>query len=167
MADMATGQFSNTGQSLQNTTLTTTSLINFPKLYHSKSPNKPIEHTILPTNCVVDPKVKYVDLLKPANKRVIQDLIALKTMEYSNEIPRISWTEDEVDKMNVIEGECKIGLLRHRHILMRFNLREDFVNVLSKNAYYIMGKDGIAYQMRPFIYDANFKPEEETTQAMA
>ncbi|KAG5594874.1 hypothetical protein H5410_036106 [Solanum commersonii] len=115
-------------------------------------------------------------------------------MEYTNEIPCISWTEDEVDKMKVIEGlqfavigkffyewpdledlrkKCKIkgefmiGLLRHVHTLMSFNLMKDFINILSKNAYYIIGKDAIAYQMRPFIYDANFKPGEETTQAMA
>ncbi|KAH0671224.1 hypothetical protein KY289_025717 [Solanum tuberosum] len=56
------------------------------------------------TDCAVDPKVKYADLLKPANKRVIQESIPLKTVEYSNGIPRISWTEEEVDKMNVIEG---------------------------------------------------------------
>ncbi|KAG5605343.1 hypothetical protein H5410_026835 [Solanum commersonii] len=83
-------------------------------------------------------------------------------MEYSNGIPRISWIEEEVDKMNVIEGlqfavigkfsygwpdledlrnqilkqckikgECKIGLLRHIHILMRFNLMEDFELLFS------------------------------------
>ncbi|KAH0776331.1 hypothetical protein KY290_007742 [Solanum tuberosum] len=30
-----------------------------------------------------------------------------------------------------------------------------------------MAKDGYAYQMRPLIYDSKFKPEKETTQAMA
>ncbi|KAH0706171.1 hypothetical protein KY285_010690 [Solanum tuberosum] len=39
--------------------------------------------------------------------------------------------------------------------------------MMSKNSYYITGKDGTAYQMRPVIYDAKFKVDEETTQAMA
>ncbi|KAG5631191.1 hypothetical protein H5410_002908 [Solanum commersonii] len=81
--------------------------------------------------------------------------------------PDLEDLRNQIPKQCKIKGECKIGLLRHRHILMRFNLMEDFVNILSKNPYYIMGKDGIAYQMRPFIYDANFKPGEETTQTMA
>ncbi|KAM3287829.1 hypothetical protein P3S67_021259 [Capsicum chacoense] len=46
-----------------------------------------------------------------------------------------------------IKDECKISLLQHRHILMRFNLMEDYVNMLSKNVYYIIGKDGLVYQM--------------------
>lgn len=46
---------------------------------------------------------------------------------------------------------------------MRFNLMEDFVNMMSKNIHYITGKDGVAYQMRSLIYDAKFKHNEETT----
>ncbi|KAH0722504.1 hypothetical protein KY289_005548 [Solanum tuberosum] len=42
---------------------------------------------------------------------------------------------------------------------------EDYIKLLSKTSYYVIAKDGIAYQMRPFIYDANFKPSEETTKA--
>lgn len=44
---------------------------------------------------------------------------------------------------------------------------EDFVNMMAENVYYIVVKDGVAYQMRPLIYDTKFKVEEETTQAMA
>ncbi|KAK6791350.1 hypothetical protein RDI58_010431 [Solanum bulbocastanum] len=43
---------------------------------------------------------------------------------------------------------------------------EDYTNILSKPSYYIIAKDGFAYQMRPFIYDANFQASEETTKAM-
>lgn len=50
---------------------------------------------------------------------------------------------------------------------MRFNQMEDYVSMLSKSVYYITARNGVAYQMRPFIYDAKFTPEEETTQAMA
>ncbi|KAF3617110.1 hypothetical protein FXO38_34177 [Capsicum annuum] len=44
---------------------------------------------------------------------------------------------------------------------------EDFVNILSKSVYYILAKDGFSYQMRPFIYDAKFKPTVETSKAVA
>uniref|UniRef100_A0A0V0IHY0 Putative ovule protein n=1 Tax=Solanum chacoense TaxID=4108 RepID=A0A0V0IHY0_SOLCH len=37
--------------------------------------------------------------------------------------------------------------------------------MLSKKSYCIIAKDGYAYQMRPFIYGANFKASEETSQA--
>ncbi|KAG5581379.1 hypothetical protein H5410_052006 [Solanum commersonii] len=66
-----------------------------------------------------------------------------------------------------VKGECKIGLLRHRHILMRFSRQDDFINMMSKSSYYILSKDGYSYMMRPLIYDAKFSVEEETTEAMA
>lgn len=43
---------------------------------------------------------------------------------------------------------------------------KDFANIMSKNVYYINMRDEVAYQMRPLIYDDNFKPDEETTQAI-
>ncbi|KAH0673795.1 hypothetical protein KY284_006579 [Solanum tuberosum] len=66
-----------------------------------------------------------------------------------------------------VKGECKIGLLRHKHILMRFSRQDDFINMMSKSSYYILSKDGYSYMMRPLIYDAKFSVEEETTEAMA
>lgn len=54
-----------------------------------------------------------------------------------------------------VKGECKIGFLRNRHTLMRFSLFEDFVNIMAKNVYYIVAKDGRSYQIHPLIYDAN------------
>ncbi|KAG5619976.1 hypothetical protein H5410_005194 [Solanum commersonii] len=65
------------------------------------------------------------------------------------------------------KGGCKIRLLQNRHILMRFELFEDFLNMMSKNSYYITGKNGMVYQMRPLIYDAKFKVDEKMTQVMA
>lgn len=81
------------------------------------------------------------------------------------------WTELEdlgiqIPKQLKVKGDCRIGFLRNHHILMRFNLIEDFVNVVSRSIYYINDKDGYSYQMRPLLYDAKFKIEEETSQAM-
>ncbi|KAF3634444.1 hypothetical protein FXO37_26490 [Capsicum annuum] len=69
-----------------------------------------------------------------------------------------------IPKQCGITGECKIGLLQNRHKLMRFERIEDYINMLAKNVYYIITKDGYTYQMRSFIYDANFELKEETTQ---
>lgn len=73
----------------------------------------------------------------------------------------------QLSKQLNIKGDCKIRLLRNRHILMRFDRMEDFFNVLAKKMYYINARDGHSYQMRPLIYDAKFKMKEEITQALA
>uniref|UniRef100_M1DW09 Uncharacterized protein n=1 Tax=Solanum tuberosum TaxID=4113 RepID=M1DW09_SOLTU len=39
--------------------------------------------------------------------------------------------------------------------------------MMSKSVYYIKAKDGYSYSMRPLIYAAKFKVDEETTQVMA
>lgn len=66
-----------------------------------------------------------------------------------------------------IKGDCNIGLLRDKHVLIRLTLREDFQKITSKSTYYIKAKDGYEYQMRQLIYDKNFKVGEETPMAMA
>ncbi|KAG5631222.1 hypothetical protein H5410_002939 [Solanum commersonii] len=66
-----------------------------------------------------------------------------------------------------IKGDCNIGLLSNRHLLIRLNQQEDFINVMSKNIYYILPKDGYSYCMRPLIYDKKFQVAEETKQALA
>ncbi|KAG5587413.1 hypothetical protein H5410_047847 [Solanum commersonii] len=101
----------------------------------------------------------------------------MKSVSYTNGIPRIVWTEDEVDLIGKfsygwpileerrsliprqcnIKGDCKIGLLRNRHILICLDQQEDFINLMSKNIYYILAKDGYSYPMRPLIYDAKFR----------
>ncbi|KAF3670317.1 hypothetical protein FXO38_07151 [Capsicum annuum] len=60
-----------------------------------------------------------------------------------------------------------ISLLMNRHILIRFDREKDFVNMLSKNVYYFLDKEGIFYPKRLLIYDAKFKVKEETTQILA
>lgn len=175
----------------------------------------PIEPTVLPNDIINNTtpreganknnaaKVKYVDLIKEKANLHQENgssahAIPVKHLSYVNGVPRVTWTEEEVNKINVIEnpqyaiigklsygwpnledlriqipkqckikGDCRIGLLRNRHILIRLSHMEYFVNIMSKNMYYIVAKYGIAYQMRPLIYDAKFKSEEKTTQAMA
>lgn len=41
---------------------------------------------------------------------------------------------------------------------------DNFVNMMSKNVYYINMKDRVSYQIWPLTYDAKFKSYEEITQ---
>lgn len=53
-----------------------------------------------------DKQNKFVDLLKcetHAKKLNTEVSINMKSRSYSDGIPRISWTEDEVKNMNIIE----------------------------------------------------------------
>lgn len=66
-----------------------------------------------------------------------------------------------------IKGECNIGYLRDRHVLIRLALWQDFIYFTSKNVYYVKDKFGYEYQLRTLIYDAKFKAGEETPNVMA
>lgn len=150
------------------------------------------EHQI-PSN-----KPLYVNAINPNPIGIANKPINLKQAKIVEGVPRIRWTEAEVQQMNVnqnlqyatigkfsygwpnlevlrkmipsqcgIKGEFLIGLLRHRHVLIRLSLMEDFINMISKGAYYITCKEGYSYLMRTLIYDLSFKVEEETTKSMA
>lgn len=79
--------------------------------------------------------------------------------------PELEELRIQIPKQCNIKGDCKNGLLRNRHVLMRFSRQDDFINMMSKSSYYILSKDGYSYLIRPFIYDAKFSVDEETTQA--
>ncbi|KAH0705479.1 hypothetical protein KY289_010555 [Solanum tuberosum] len=96
---------------------------------------------------------------------ILENLQFAVVGKFSYGAPDIYELRSLIPKQCGITGACQIGYLRNRHILMRFDCMEDYIKILSKTSYYIIAKDGFAYQMRPFIYDANFKASEETTKA--
>lgn len=199
---MATGQPS----SSVGPVLPLANMSDFSILTHLKSielnnnhQNSILSSTSLPTDQSEDKRDQYANNVKGKNVKEQSSIapIPIKKVCYNNGVPRVVWTEDELDRMNIIEnlqyavvgkfsygwtkieelrtlipkqckikGKCKIGLLRNRHILIRFSLQEDFINMMSKTSYYFLAKDDYSYMMRPLIYDANFTIEEETTQAM-
>lgn len=62
------------------------------------------------------------------------------------------WTElddlrIQVPKQFNVKEVYKINFLRYHHILMRFELIEDFVNVMGKKVHYISAKNGYSYQI--------------------
>ncbi|WMV08728.1 hypothetical protein MTR67_002113 [Solanum verrucosum] len=51
--------------------------------------------------------------------------------------PEIQELRKLIPKHCELKGECKIGLLSNRHVLIRATLLEDYVHLLSKPAFYI------------------------------
>ncbi|KAH0644960.1 hypothetical protein KY284_032844 [Solanum tuberosum] len=112
MADLATGQPSL--QVGQSSPLTSEA---FPPLIHPGSvslskdssikPKLPNVPMILPSD-QLEKTENFATVLKNLNqssqykKRV--DPIPVKKVEYHNGIPRISWAEEEVERMNIIEN---------------------------------------------------------------
>ncbi|KAG5609441.1 hypothetical protein H5410_020722 [Solanum commersonii] len=63
------------------------------------------------------------------------------------------------------KGNCLIGLLSPRQILLRFDLYEDYVLVLSRSVNYLL-YNGEENQCKVFPWSIGYKPKEETTLAV-
>ncbi|KAK4736949.1 hypothetical protein R3W88_000646 [Solanum pinnatisectum] len=98
---------------------------------------------------------------------ILEDLQYAVIGKFSYGWPELEELRTTLPHQCNIKGECKIGFLRNWHILIRLDQHTDFINLMSKSIYYIMAKDGYSYSMRPLIYNAKFKVDEETTKAMA
>lgn len=70
-----------------------------------------------------------------------------------------------IPKQCDLKGDCNIWVLRSRHILSMTSNMDDYINLLSKPAFYISHKNW-TYIMRTFKWDALFNLEEETTMAI-
>ncbi|KAG5582894.1 hypothetical protein H5410_053521 [Solanum commersonii] len=63
------------------------------------------------------------------------------------------------------KGNCLIGLLAPRQILLRFDLYEDYVLALSRSVNYLL-YNGEEHQCRVFPWSIGYNPKEETTLAV-
>ncbi|WMV47050.1 hypothetical protein MTR67_040435 [Solanum verrucosum] len=80
--------------------------------------------------------------------------------------PEIQDLRKLISKQCELKGDCNIGLLSNRHVLIRATLLEDYVHLLSKPAFYIT-QNNWSFPMRTLKWDPLFNPEEETTTAIA
>ncbi|KAG5596450.1 hypothetical protein H5410_037682 [Solanum commersonii] len=64
------------------------------------------------------------------------------------------------------KGECNIGLLESRHVLLRFTLKEDYIAIFSKTNRSIMFA-GTVIPFRIQKWTPSFSPREENSIAMA
>ncbi|KAK4713782.1 hypothetical protein R3W88_019689 [Solanum pinnatisectum] len=155
--------------------LDSASSVQFPPLLNKIHSS---QNTIFPSSPFMN---KFTDIIQrhscSGKEKIVADVqpIPMKKPNLIGGIPTINWSASKIQRMNILEnwqyavcglsGSYQLGLLRNRHILIRCDRMEDYIKILSKNSCYIIAIDGYAYQMRPFIYDANFKASEETINA--
>ncbi|KAG5602026.1 hypothetical protein H5410_033396 [Solanum commersonii] len=136
---------------------------NFVLVYANMFKSDKEKNTIMPA---VEPRIVWTE--KEVDRmNIIENLQYAVVGKFSYGWPDLDELRIQISKQCNVKGDCKIELLRKRHILIRFTRDEDFINMMSKPTHYILSKDGYSYMMRPLIYDAKFNAEEETTQAMA
>ncbi|KAF3624236.1 hypothetical protein FXO37_31460 [Capsicum annuum] len=102
----------------------------------------------------------------------VQRMIIHENLQYSI-VGKFSYSRPEIHDLRMlipsqceIKGDCNIGFLCNRHVLIRCTQLEDYIQLLSKPAYYIKDKH-MYHQMRPLKWDPWFNPMEETSVAMA
>ncbi|WMV24571.1 hypothetical protein MTR67_017956 [Solanum verrucosum] len=95
---------------------------------------------------------------------ILENLQLVVVGKFSYGAPDIYELRSSIPNLCGIIGGVRLDIFLI-NILMRFDRMEDYIKILSKTSYYIIAKDGFAYQMSPFIYDVNFKASEETTKA--
>lgn len=71
-----------------------------------------------------------------------------------------------IPKQYELKGDCNIGLLNNKHILIRMLLLEDYLHLLSKPTFHITHQNW-SYPMHTFKWEPMFKLEEETSIAVA
>ncbi|KAH0689108.1 hypothetical protein KY289_016466 [Solanum tuberosum] len=142
-----------------------------------------------------DTRRKYADVLRPASgiakpipmkpiaylhgepriiweEEEVEHMIIKENLEFvvidkfSYGWPEIQDLRKLIPKHCELRRECKIGLLSNRHVLIRASCLEDYVNLLSKSAFYLLHR-GLSYPMRTLKWDPMFDPEEETSTAIA
>ncbi|KAH0639363.1 hypothetical protein KY285_035949 [Solanum tuberosum] len=102
----------------------------------------------------------------------VEQMIVNENLEYavigkfSYGWPEIQDLRKLITKQCELKGDCNIGLLSNRHVLIRATLLEDYVHLLSKPAFYITQNNWF-FPMRTLKWDLLFNPEEETTTAIA
>ncbi|XP_070012939.1 uncharacterized protein [Nicotiana sylvestris] len=86
-------------------------------------------------------------------------------MKFSYGKPDVHELRKLVLKQYDIKGMCNIGQLEFRHILVRFDLFEDYVQFLSRSVGYIKYK-GDEFFFRTFPWTIGFNPKEETSKSV-
>uniref|UniRef100_M1AU59 Uncharacterized protein n=1 Tax=Solanum tuberosum TaxID=4113 RepID=M1AU59_SOLTU len=140
------------------------------------------------TNINLNTKTTYATILKP--QQTTQNLLknVLKLIKFIHGEPTVRLTMEEREQFDReeglhqamitkfaygklvlselrkqfdVKGNCNIGQLEFCHLLIRFDLYEDFVKVLS-SFYGYFKFDGEEYLFKIFLWTPSFNPKEET-----
>ncbi|KAH0749313.1 hypothetical protein KY290_028545 [Solanum tuberosum] len=106
------------------------------------------------------------------NSKDIETFITEENLKYAL-IAKFSHGRPELPDLQKIlpqqlgfKGECNIGLLESRHVLLRFTLKEDYIAIFSKTSRSIKFA-GTVIPFRIQKWTPSFSPKEETSIAMA
>ncbi|XP_019239877.1 PREDICTED: uncharacterized protein LOC109219864 [Nicotiana attenuata] len=94
-----------------------------------------------------------------------EGLLQAVILKFSYGKPDLQELRQIFSKQFDVKGYCNIGQLEYRHILVRFDLFEDFVQVLSRSTGYVKSK-GDEFFFRSFSWKIGFNPREETSKAV-
>lgn len=127
-----------------------------------------------PAKVILEKTISYLhgDPIIQLEKLKVDQIVANETLQYvvvgkfSYGWPDITDLRRLIPKFCEQKGECKIGLLSNRHVLIKATLLEDYIHLLSKPAFYIMFQSR-SYPVRILNKDPLFNPKEETSTNIA
>ncbi|WMV22801.1 hypothetical protein MTR67_016186 [Solanum verrucosum] len=85
--------------------------------------------------------------------------------KFSYGMPKIRKLKKLILKQCELKGGCNIRLLGNHYVLIRAEIMENYVNLLSNPSFYLTHRQ-YSYPMRTFKWDPMFDPEEETTKTI-
>ncbi|KAF3679509.1 hypothetical protein FXO38_02715 [Capsicum annuum] len=106
------------------------------------------------------------------NLSKVKSLVVQENLQHAI-VGKFSYGKPDVNKLRklipkqcAIKGDCTIGVLDIRDILIRLNQLEDYVQLLSTFAYFIKSRDRY-WQMRTLKWDLWFELDVETMVGVA
>ncbi|KAG5572606.1 hypothetical protein H5410_062372 [Solanum commersonii] len=99
------------------------------------------------------------------NFMIEEGLHQAMVFKLSHGVPDLKILRSILPKHLGTKGNCLIGLLAPRQILLRFDQYEDYVLVLSRSVNYLL-YNGEEHQCRIFPWSIGYNPKEETTLAV-
>ncbi|XP_070005229.1 uncharacterized protein [Nicotiana sylvestris] len=157
------------GEATQNTNVTHPNVI--PKqsyaalVYKGKSAVVSSKLELKPVNMVHgEPTIEF--LTEDVNAFTIEEgLHQAVILKFSYGKPDIQELRQLIPKQFDVKGYCNVRQLEYRHIFVRFDLFDDFVQVLSKTTGYVKAK-GDEFFFRSFPWSMGFNPRKETFRAI-
>nr|XP_033515996.1 uncharacterized protein LOC104111582 isoform X2 [Nicotiana tomentosiformis] len=86
-------------------------------------------------------------------------------VKFSYGKPELQVLRQIIPKQFDVKGSCNIGLLEFRHVLVKFDLLEDYVQFLSRYTSYVKSNGG-EFFFRTFPWTIGFNLREETSKAV-
>ncbi|KAH0765652.1 hypothetical protein KY285_001523 [Solanum tuberosum] len=152
-------------QHIQNTIDSTHKPTYVAKL-QANSSTRPISKTELKPIKFIhgEPTIEFT--MDEVNEFSIEDgLHQAVILKFSYGKPNLHELRKILPKQLDIKGHCNIGQLEFRHLLIRFDLYEDSVQVLSINSGFIKSNSE-EFLFRTFLWTIWFNPKEETSKAL-